>query len=444
MAQILIVDDEPDIRQLLAKKLELEGHEVVAVDSGSNALRMLQAEEVDVAILDVQLPDVSGVELATVIKVRFPEVETICLTAFGKIADGVRAIKNGAFDYLVKGDDNARIPAVVAKAAEKARLQYRVRRLQETIRRQRGFEAITGRSEKISKAVDLGRRVATTDATVLLTGETGTGKEVFAQAIHAESRRCGEPFVAINCSALGRDIMESELFGYKAGAFTGAVRDKKGLFDEADRGTLFLDEVGELSPDLQAKLLRVLESGTFIKVGETRETHVDIRIIAATNRDLLKESEEGRFREDLYFRLSVFHIPLPSLNERREDIPLLVDFFVLQFASKLAKRISGVSDGFLKAVREHHWTGNIRELRNVVERAAILSESETLTADLLPFDFNRRQAGDEGTQSLRLKDVEHHHITRVLALTGGNKTKAAELLGISISTLYAKIREDDH
>lgn len=445
MARILIVDDEPDVGRILAKKLQLEGHDVVTAGSGGDGLRRLEKEEFDVAVTDVRLPDVSGVDLTAVVKARYPAVEVICLTAFGNIADGVRAIKNGAFDYLVKGDDNDRIPAAVVRAAEKARLQYRVRRLEESIRERQGFDAITGTSPAIRQAVDLARRVAATDATVLLTGQTGVGKEVFAQAIHAGSNRSGEPFVAINCSALGRDILESELFGHKAGAFTGATRDKKGLFQEADRGTLFLDEVGELSIDLQAKLLRVLESGTFIRVGETKETRTDVRIIAATNRDLAQECREKRFREDLYFRLSVFHIPLPSLNERREDIPQLVELFLARFSAKLTKRITGVSDRFLSLLRGHNWTGNIRELRNVVERAVILCEGDTLTDDLLPFDFNGREAEEkEGTEgSLRLKDAERRHIARVLRMAGGNKTKTAELLGISISTLYAKLREYD-
>lgn len=443
MARILIVDDEPDVGRILAKKLQLEGHDVATAGSGGDGLRRLEKEEFDVAVTDVRLPDVSGVDLTAVLKARYPAVEVICLTAFGNIADGVRAIKNGAFDYLVKGDDNDRIPAAVARAAEKARLQYRVRRLEETIRERQGFDAVTGTSPAIRQAVDLARRVAATDATVLLTGQTGVGKEVFAQAIHAGSNRSGEPFVAINCSALGRDILESELFGHKAGAFTGATRDKKGLFQEADRGTLFLDEVGELSIDLQAKLLRVLESGTFIRVGETKETRTDVRIIAATNRDLAQECREKRFREDLYFRLSVFHIPLPSLNERREDIPQLVELFLARFSAKLTKRITGVSDRFLSLLRGHNWTGNIRELRNVVERAVILCEGDTLTDDLLPFDFNEREADvKEGTEgNLRLKDAERRHIARVLRMAGGNKTRTAELLGISISTLYAKLRE---
>lgn len=445
MARILIVDDEPDVGRILAKKLQLEGHDVVTAGSGGDGLRRLEKEEFDVAVTDVRLPDVSGVDLTSVIKARYPAVEVICLTAFGNIADGVRAIKNGAFDYLVKGDDNDRIPAAAARAAEKARLQYRVRRLEQTIRERQGFDAITGASPAIRQAVDLARRVAATDATVLLTGQTGVGKEVFAQAIHAGSNRSGEPFVAINCSALGRDILESELFGHKAGAFTGATRDKKGLFQEADRGTLFLDEVGELSIDLQAKLLRVLESGTFIRVGETKETRTDVRIIAATNRDLAQECREKRFREDLYFRLSVFHIPLPSLNERREDIPQLVELFLARFSAKLTKRITGASDRFLSLLRGHNWTGNIRELRNVVERAVILCEGNTLTEDLLPFDFNGRETEEKeaGEESLRLKDAERRHIARVLRLAEGNKTKTAELLGISISTLYAKIREYD-
>ena len=443
MANILIIDDEPDLRRLLAETLEIQGHHVETADKGSAGLRLREQQEFEVVLLDIRLPDVGGVELTAVLKARYPEVEVVCLTAFGNISDGVRAIKNGAFDYLVKGNDNAKLPDVIGRAAEKARLQYRFSKMVSGVRDQYGFGTITGKSDAILKAVDLGRRVAPTDATVLLTGETGTGKEVFARALHVESRRSAEPFVAVNCSAIGRDILESEMFGYRAGAFTGATRDRKGLFEEADRGTLFLDEVGELSVELQAKLLRVLETGSFIKVGDTKETTVDVRIIAATNRDLQKESETQRFREDLYFRLSTFSIHLPSLEERREDIPLLAEAFLRIFADKMKKRITGMTQEFLDRLIRHYWRGNVRELRNVIERGVILCDEEMLSGEALPADFDNRSpcvAEDKG-KSLQLKDAECRHIALVLREAGGNRTRTAKLLGISISTLYAKIRE---
>jgi two-component system NtrC family response regulator len=271
---------------------------------------------------------------------------------------------------------------------------------------------------------------------VLLLGETGTGKEVFASAIHYESQRRQMPFVAINCSAFTAELLESELFGYKAGAFTGAMKDKKGLFEEAHHGSIFLDEIGELSLELQAKLLRVLESKTFIKVGDTQTTKVNVRILAATNRDLQQEAEEGKFRLDLYYRLSVFSIPLPSLNQRKGDIELLAQYYLKQFVDKAGKAVK-MDDEFLKLLNTHHWKGNIRELKNVIERAVILAD-ESLTPDTLPPGFNSQNNDDT---SLDLQSIEKQHIKKVLAYTQGNKTESARLLGIGLTTLYRKIEE---
>jgi transcriptional regulator with PAS, ATPase and Fis domain len=275
--------------------------------------------------------------------------------------------------------------------------------------------------------------------TVLLLGETGAGKEVFAQAIHQGSHRRQQPFVAVNCSAFGREILESELFGHVAGAFTGAVKDKKGFFEEARGGTIFLDEIGEMAIELQAKMLRVLETQEFYKVGETRPTKTDVRIIAATNRQLEQEIATGHFRSDLYYRLSAFQISLPSLNERRKDIPLLAGWFLQQIAPKMNKRISGMTPAFLQALQQHSWKGNIRELRNVIERAAILTDTDILDTPVLPFDF--QQGTGEEASSLKLADMEKVHIIRVLAHAKGNKTRAAELMGIGLTTLYNKIKE---
>jgi two-component system NtrC family response regulator len=287
-------------------------------------------------------------------------------------------------------------------------------------------------------ARQLAIKVAATDAPVLLTGETGTGKEVFAQAIHHSSRRNQQPFIAINCSALSKDLLESELFGHLAGAFTGASKDKKGLVEAADKGTLFLDEIGEMPAELQAKLLRVLESQTFTKVGDTQTRKVDIRIIAATHRNLQQESQAGRFREDLYFRLSVMEIHLPSLNERRDDIPALAQYYLNSFNSKLNKNITGISEACMDALTHHHWRGNIRELRNVIERAMILCDGNLLDKTDLPYDFQEMPAAAP-TTSAKLADIERQHILRTLEATGGNKTEAARLLDIGLATLYRKL-----
>ena len=375
------------------------------------------------------------------IKIRqlSPATEVINLTAFGNIPDGVQAIKNGAFDYITKGDDNDKIIPLVARAMDKALLQQKVHQLEKKLEKRYGFDVIIGKSEAILHAKDLAQKVARTDTTVLLLGETGTGKEIFAQAIHQSSKRKDQSFVAVNCSAFGKDILESELFGYKAGAFTGALKDKKGLFEEADHGTIFLDEIGEMSVDLQAKLLRVLEDGAFIKVGDTKTTRTDVRIIAATNRNLQEEIKAGHFREDLFYRLSVFIIQLPSLNNRTEDIPQLVKYYIQQFAQKLNKPVPAVDEYFLSKLKSHTWKGNIRELKNVIERALILSDAPALSLNVLPFEFDESSPLPENT--FELAAIEKLHIQRILKYTGGNKTEAARLMGIGLTTLYRKIEE---
>nr|WP_295869057.1 sigma-54 dependent transcriptional regulator [uncultured Chitinophaga sp.] len=436
---ILIIDDEDQLRKLLSRLLSLEGYTMHEAANVRSALKILEKEEISVVLSDVKLPDGNGVELVQTIRSRFPQVETIVLTAYGNIADGVQAIKNGAFDYITKGDDNNRILPLVSKAMDKARLQFRIRDLEKKIAGKYNFDNILGNSPEINTAKELARKVAPTDMTVLLLGETGSGKEVFAHAIHEGSNRRQQPFVAVNCSAIGKDILESELFGHVAGAFTGAVKDKKGFFEEARGGTIFLDEIGEMPVELQAKLLRVLEAQEFYKVGEAKPVKTDVRVIAATNRHLEQEIAAGHFREDLFYRLSVFQISLPSLNERRKDIPLLATWFIQQFSPKLNKRLTGMSPAFMQALQQHSWKGNIRELRNVIERAAILTDTDTLDVSSLPFDF--QQGVDNAPSSLRLAEMERSHIIRVLAHAKGNKTKAAELLDIGLTTLYNKIRE---
>ena len=389
-------------------------------------------------LADVKLPDVSGIDLVKQIREISPATEVINLTAFGNIPDGVQAIKNGAFDYITKGDDNDKIIPLVAKAMDKAMLQRKVQQLEKKLEQRFGFDAIIGNSEPIMSAKALANKVSITDTTVLLLGETGTGKEVFAQAIHYNSPRRDKSFVAVNCSAFGKDILESELFGHKAGAFTGAVKDKRGLFEEADHGTIFLDEIGEMSLDLQAKLLRVLEDQTFIKVGDTKTTTVNVRIIAATNRNLQDEIQKGQFREDLFYRLSVFNIELPSLNERSDDILLLTTYYIQLFALKLNKPVPKTDKQFIEKLQSHSWKGNIRELKNVIERALILSDAPTLSVEVLPFEFRN---GQSEVDVFDLESIEKRHIQKVLKHTAGNKTEAARLMGIGLTTLYRKIEE---
>ena len=326
--KILIVDDEEQLRSLLTRIVTLEGFAVHEAGNLKEATKILGRDHIDVVICDVKLPDGSGVDFVKDTRPKFPLVEIILLTAYANVGDGVQAMKNGAFDYILKGDDNDKVIPLLYKAMEKVQLQKRVQHLEQQIGNRYGFENILGGSLVIKEAIDMAKKVAPTDTTVLLLGETGTGKEIFAQAIHHGSKRSAKLFMALNCSAFTKDLLESEIFGHKAGAFTGATRDKRGLIEEANGGTLFLDEIGEMHIDLQSKLLRVLETNEFIKVGDTKPTKVNVRIIAATNRDLGEEIKEGKFREDLFYRLNVFSIHLPSLRERKEDIPVLAENFL--------------------------------------------------------------------------------------------------------------------
>lgn len=438
---ILILDDEENLRGLMAQILELEGFVVLQAGTWKAAQKRLEHHAVDVVLCDVKLPDGNGVELTQIIRAKCPMTEVIVLTAYGNISDGVLAIKNGAFDYITKGDDNDKIIPLVYRAIEKIHLARRIQELENQVEKKYSFENILGTSPAILRAIDLARKVAPNDTTVLLLGETGTGKEVFAQAIHQASTRRNKPFIAINCSAFSKDMLESEMFGHKAGAFTGALRDKKGLFEEANHGTIFLDEVGDMSSELQAKVLRVLESGEYFKVGESKTSKTDVRVIAATNRSLEKEIANGTFRADLFYRLSVFQITLPPLRERREDIPLLVKHFTALFAAKMNKKITSVSDDYLSIVQQHSWQGNIRELKNVIERSVILAENTELTPQTLPFEMQNMSYHTTSSDRLDLASAEKCHIQKVLHLTNGNKTETARILGIALTTLYRKLEE---
>lgn len=443
MKTILIIDDEEKLRSLLARIVRSEGFKVLEAADCKSGMRVVEQNEIDTVLCDVKLPDGNGIDMVSKIKAVNPLVEVILLTAYGNISDGVQAMKNGAFDYIVKGDDNDKILPLLHRSIEKSTLKKRVIQLEKRVDEKFSFQAVMGKSKPIRDAIELAKKVAPTNAAVLLTGETGTGKEVFAQAIHQASSRSSKNFVALNCSTFGRDILESELFGYKQGAFTGANKDKRGQIEEANGGTLFLDEIGEMPLELQAKLLRVLETNEFIKLGDTKPTRSDFRLVAATNRDLKLESEEKRFRSDLYFRLNVFEIKLPALRERVKDIEELANHFVKLFADKTNSKFNGISSEVLRKFEAYPWPGNIRELKNVIERAVIISSGSDLSIESLPFEIQEARHSQQNTQlsAFSMQSVEKLHIQKVLNYAKGNKAETARLLEIGIATLYRKIDE---
>ncbi|MDI6034808.1 sigma-54 dependent transcriptional regulator [Flavobacterium sp. LB2P84] len=442
LKNILIIDDEQKLRGLLARIIKSEGFEVLEAPDLKTGFKKLEHNDIDVVLCDVKLPDGNGVDFVQKIKRSFPLVEVILLTAFGKISDGVQAMKNGAFDYIVKGDDNEKIIPLLYKALEKVQLQKKVKQLEKRISDKYSFDNIIGKSKALEQVIDLAKRVSKTDSTVLLTGETGTGKEVFAQAIHENSNRVGKSFVALNCSTFSKEILESELFGHKQGAFTGALKDKKGFIEEANGGTLFLDEIGEMPIELQAKLLRVLETSEYIQIGDTTPRKSNFRLITATNRDLKTESEEHRFRSDLYFRLNIFEIKIPPLRERIKDIAPLAHSFASQFSAKTNKKAVSIDTEFLHKLETYHWPGNVRELKNVIERSVILVDGEILNEELLPYEIQHQIDKTNKTLSaFSMQSVEKLHIQKVLNYTKGNKAETARLLEIGIATLYRKLDE---
>lgn len=438
MNNVLIIDDEPTIRMLLGKILELEGYEIYSAKNRMSGIETLRKHNIDIILCDVFLPDGNGINMVPELAQISPQSKIILLTAHGNISDGVQAIKNGAFDYIVKGDDNTKIIPIVNRAMDEIIKESGGKQSQK--KNIVNFKSIIGNSACLQNTINMARKVAATDVCVLLTGETGTGKEIFAQSIHNESPRKNKNFVAINCSAFSRELLESELFGHKAGSFTGATKDKKGLFEEADGGTIFLDEIGEMEFDMQAKLLRVLECHEFIKIGDTKPTKVNVRVIAATNRDLKKEIEKKQFREDLYFRISVFQIYLPPLRERIGDPKLLAEHFTHCMAESIQHKEIGIAPECIKLMEAYSWPGNIRELRNVIERALIVCDSE-IKPDDLPVDIRLNNNPEAPMSEFDLAIVERNHIAKILEYTKGNKTETARLLKIGLTTLYRKIEE---
>ncbi|MEO8209550.1 MAG: sigma-54 dependent transcriptional regulator [bacterium] len=437
---IIIIDDELNLRNLLKRILSLEGYEVASFASAKEGIKALENIFFYVALIDVILPDVNGIELTKIIKQKSPDTEVIVMTAYATIRDGVEAIKNGAYDYLEKGKDEDEIILKVKQAFDKSNLKNKVKELQKKVEKNFSFSSITGKAKPISDAIELAKKVADTDTTVLLLGETGTGKELFAQSIHEASRRKDKPCIAINCSSIPKDLQESELFGYVKGAFTGAVKDKKGFFEAANGGTIFLDEIGDMSLETQSKLLRVLETNSFTKVGDIQTTYVDVRVISATNKDLKSEIVKGNFKNDLYYRLNTFTIYLPPLRERRDDLELLINNFIKNYNEKLKKNISTVSKEFISKLKEYSFPGNIRELKNIIERAMILNNENELTVEDLPEEIFENKSLHEN-HSNSLKEIEKQHILKIYSENNHNKSLTAEKLGIGSVTLYRKLKE---
>ena len=446
MGKVLIIDDEKQILGLLSRIIGLEGYEVLQAATCKAGLRQMEQHSPEVVLCDVFLPDGNGVDLVSDLKKLRPLSEIILLTAHGNIPDGVQAIKNGAFDYITKGDDNNKIIPLVAKAMEKASAAYQQQKKEATsVGRQYSFDTIVGKSPAIQAAIALAQKVSATEVPVLLTGETGTGKEVFAQSIHQHSSRKGKSFVAINCSSFSRDLLESEMFGHKAGAFTGALKETKGLFEEASGGTIFLDEIGDLELSCQVKLLRVLQDQTFEVLGDSRPRKVDIRVVSATNRDLRSMVADRTFREDLFYRINLITVHLPALRERREDIPLLARYFAdKQSEVNGLPRVEFSSDAQTYLSRLP-FLGNIRELKNLVERTILVSGKTLLDAA----DFEVHCMNTSGSKStipsslegLTLDELEKQTILRSLEAHGGNLSHVATALGISRAALYRRLEK---
>ena len=446
MGKVLIIDDEKQILGLLSRIIGLEGYEVLQAATCKAGLRQMEQHSPEVVLCDVFLPDGNGVDLVSDLKKLRPLSEIILLTAHGNIPDGVQAIKNGAFDYITKGDDNNKIIPLVAKAMEKASAAYQQQKKEATsVGRQYSFDTIVGKSPAIQAAIALAQKVSATEVPVLLTGETGTGKEVFAQSIHQHSTRKGKSFVAINCSSFSRDLLESEMFGHKAGAFTGALKETKGLFEEASGGTIFLDEIGDLELSCQVKLLRVLQDQTFEVLGDSRPRKVDIRVVSATNRDLRSMVADRTFREDLFYRINLITVHLPALRERREDIPLLARYFAdKQSEVNGLPRVEFSSDAQTYLSRLP-FPGNIRELKNLVERTILVSGKTLLDAA----DFEVHCMNTSGSKStipsslegLTLDELEKQTILRSLEAHGGNLSHVATALGISRAALYRRLEK---
>jgi two-component system NtrC family response regulator len=451
METVLIVDDEKNYTRILGAVLEEEGFEILTANSGPEALEVLEGSDVDLVLTDMKMPLMDGIQLLEKIKTRDSELPVIMMTAHGTVDKAVEAMQKGAYSYIVKPFDNDRLIIYVRKAVAMFRVIKENRDLRNAVSSQYSFGNIIGKSKVMQQVFDTIRKVAPSNATVLIEGESGTGKELVAKSIHFNSPRREKPFVAVNCSALAETLLESELFGHEKGAFTGAVSMRKGRFELADTGTLFLDEIGDMSTGLQVKLLRVLQEKVFERVGGTKPIAVNIRVIAATNRNLKEEMKKGRFREDLYYRLNVVHIALPSLKQRQQDIRLLLDHFIKKYADerKHSVPVTGIEPDVERLFYEYSWPGNVRELENLIERLMIMSPGGAITPADLPKSFKETAHDDLYIESVpadaKLYDtltmIEKTMILRALKKTGYVQSRAAELLGIGKSGLNQKIKK---
>ncbi|HSE49396.1 MAG TPA: sigma-54 dependent transcriptional regulator [Terriglobales bacterium] len=444
---ILIIDDEAAIRESLETLLDLEGYAVESAETGEDGLSALAARPFDLVLLDFALPDMNGLEVLAEIRERDPQLSVIMITAYGTVENAVKAVQAGATNFIQKPWDNEKLLADVRAAVARRKAEEENVQLKRALKQRYNFEHIVGKSEPMLKIFDLVGQVAPSRSTVLIQGESGTGKELIAKAIHANSPRKDRAFVPVNTGSMPPDLLESTLFGHVKGAFTSAIASKKGLFEVAHGGTLFLDEIGTMSLDTQAKILRVLQDKKFMHLGGVQEIQVDVRIIAATNVDLKKQVDEGRFREDLYYRLNVISIELPALRQRREDVALLTHHFLEKFSKENGKHVHNITTDALRALMDYNWPGNVRELENVIERAVVLAPGESVTSDLLPAGVVGRDVvgkilADRPDASLFeiIEECERRVIGDMLEKCNGNQTDAAERFHIPLSTLNQKIK----
>jgi len=434
---ILVVDDDAVARQLLAEALRKDGYDVEIAAGGADAIALGETKRFDVVLTDIRMGEVDGLAVLREFRQRSPETAIVLLTAFGSMDGAIEAIRQGAYDYLAKPFKKEEIRLVVRRSLEHSRLVRENARIREELRERQGSPLI-GSSPAMLEVYKLVARVSAGKSTVLLEGESGTGKELAARAVHANSPRRDRPFVPVNCAALPETLLESELFGHERGAFTGAVASKRGLFEAADQGTLFLDEIGDIGPALQVKLLRVIQEQEVRHVGGTASVKVDVRIVAATNRDLAQMVKDGKFREDLFYRLNVVRIVMPPLRERREDIPMLAHHFLQKATVSSNQPVRGFVPETMALLERYHWPGNVRELENVIERTVSLAPGPLIMPDDLPETVRKAEAAPPGGDEslLSLEEVEKRHLGKVLRETGGNKVRAARILGIDRRTLY--------
>ena len=448
MVSILVAEDKSAMQEMLSATLTNEGYEVDIAASGSDAISKAKTKRYDLVLTDLKLPGADGIKVLSEVKDIDPDTSVIVMTAYGTVETAVEAMKVGAFDFITKPFDTDRLSLLIKRALENRRLVAENSLLREELAQSYGLTEIIGKSRKIKEATDLVQKVAPSDTTALLLGESGTGKELFARAIHYLSPRKDGPFVAINCAAIPRELLENELFGSEKGAFTSSNARKMGKFEIAEGGTLFLDEIGDMDISLQAKLLRVLQEKKFERLGGTKTIDVNVRVIAASNMDLKEAIRKRAFREDLYYRLSVFPIQIPPLRERREDIPALADHFINRFCKELKKKPKKLSRESLNLMDKYHWPGNVRELENTIERAIILCEGKTITPDQIAIRLPssaeirlREGAGLKDVAAMAQAEAEKSLIRRVLTQTNGNKKKTAEILKIDYTTLFEKLKK---